>query len=121
MRFIHTRESQGRPLAKHQYIQLKITNLLIGLKQSRYTGIGAMSQLLNGHPEAYMTGSIAKLTGAKAFQEAAQEMVNLFGSEGYLEGEVSHLLNDAMGLSIVGGTEEMHRINIFNQYRRLSK
>ncbi len=121
MVLIETRASKGRPLSKHQYIQLKITNLLIGLKQSRYTGIGAMSQLLNGHPEAYMTGSIAKLTGAKAFQEAAQEMVNLFGSEGYLEGEISHLLNDAMGLSIVGGTEEMHRINIFNQYRRLSK
>lgn len=119
MDFIQTRASQGKPLAQHQYIQGKITDLLIGLAQSRFTGIGALSQLLNGHKAASMTGSIAKLTGANAFLAAAQDMVGLFGSEGFLEGEISHLLKDAIGFGTVGGTEEMHRINIFNQYQRL--
>lgn len=118
MSFIENRQSQGKPLANHQYIQGKITDILIGISQSRFMGIGALAQLLNGDSAAYSTGSIAKITGVKAMQQAAQHLVEIFGSEGYLEGEISQLLKDAIGYSSIGGTEAAHRMNIFNQYRR---
>lgn len=120
-RFIQSRNSFKKPLADHQYVQQKITNALIGLSQARWVGIGALSELLEAKPSAGLEGSIAKLTGTNAMIEGARDLMALLGSRGYQDGLASHLLKDALGWVSVGGTEETHRINIFNQYMRLRR
>ena len=66
-----------------------------------------------------MTCSIAKLCGAEAITQGALDLLKLYGSKGYHEGEVSTFLRDALAFCSVGGTEEMHRRNIISQMMRL--
>lgn len=116
--FLEQRKSFKQPLLKHQHVQRKITDILLGLEQSRWSGIGAMHQMLSGSGTAAMQSSIAKLTGARACVEGAQDLLTLMGSNGYQTSKASYLVQDALGFLTVGGTEEMHRINIFNQFMR---
>lgn len=116
--FLGPRSSFKLPLLKHQYIQGKIAETLIGLEQSRWVGIGALHQLLSNHPNAGMQSSIAKLTGVQACLNSARDLLSLLGSNGYQNSRGSRLVKDALGFITVGGTEEMHRINIFNQFMR---
>ena len=116
--FINGRESFHQPLSQHQYVQGKITDVLIGIEQSRWLGVSALHQLLKGDNQALVGSSVAKLAGTSTLEKSARDLMTLLGSEGYLEGEASQLLKDALGFSLVGGTEEMHRINIFNQFIR---
>lgn len=119
LKHIRERESFKRPLSEHQYVQRKITEVVIGMAQSRWTGLGALGQLLSGDREAFMNSSVAKIVGTEAFLNNARELMGLFGSNGYLDGLAAHLYKDASGWITVGGTEEMHRINVFNQLMRL--
>jgi hypothetical protein len=66
-----------------------------------------------------MLCSIAKLVGADDLVNSAISLMKLQGSTGYHEGVLSVLARDALGFASVGGTEEMHRKNIFNQMVRL--
>ncbi len=116
--FLEPRSSFKDPLLRHQHVQRKIVDTLIGLENSRWTGIGALHQLLSGKPTAAMQSSIAKLTGVRACLEGARDLLTLLGSNGYQTSQASHLVQDALGFLTVGGTEEMHRINIFNQFIR---
>jgi alkylation response protein AidB-like acyl-CoA dehydrogenase len=118
---VQSRESFKRPIADHQHVQRKITDAVVGIAQSRWTALGALGELLVGKKEALLTSSVAKLVGTEAFLKHARDLMSLFGSDGYLEGLASHLYQDASGWITVGGTEEMHRINIFNQLVRLSR
>lgn len=117
--FLEPRSSFKLPLLKHQYIQGKISDTLISLEQSRWVGIGALHQLLSGHRKAGMQSSIAKLTGVQACLNSTRDLLSLLGSNGYQNSRASRLVKDALGFITVGGTEEMHRINIFNQFMRL--
>jgi len=117
--FIQHRESGRRPLADHQYVQAKIVETIIGLEQSRWVGMGTLAQMLNNSPGAIRNGSIAKLTGVRALEKGTRELLSLLGSEGYQKGLATHLIQDALGFISVGGTEEMHRINIFRQHLKL--
>ena len=49
-----------------------------------------------------------------------EERVKLYGSLGYHNGRVAELMKNALAFASVGGTEEMHRKNIFNQMQRLA-
>ncbi|MCK5501426.1 MAG: acyl-CoA dehydrogenase, partial [Tritonibacter mobilis] len=65
--------------------------------------------------------SIAKLVGASAITDGAVDLLKLYGSRGYHEGEVSTFLRDALAFCSVGGIEEMHRRNIMNQMMRKAR
>lgn len=116
--FIAQRQSFKRPLSEHQYVQEKIVDTLMGLAQSRFVGMGALAQLLAGNPSSTLNASVTKLTGSQALLDASRELMALLGSDGYHLGEATHLVQDALGFMSVGGTREMHRIAIFNQYFR---
>ena len=116
--FLEKRQSFKRPLLEHQYVQGKLTEVLLGMSQSRWVGLGAMHQLLSGAPDAALQSSVAKLTGVRACFRGAHDLLTLLGSNGYQNSRASHLMQDAIGFGTVGGTEEMHRINIFNQFMR---
>jgi alkylation response protein AidB-like acyl-CoA dehydrogenase len=121
MAWLEERHSFGQPLLEHQHVQSKIAEALLALQQARWVGRGALRQMLANAPDKAMMSSIAKLCGSRAALGAALDLLSLMGSEGYLEGPFERLTRDAIGLMMVGGTEEMHKINIFNQFKKLSK
>ncbi|MFW8595110.1 acyl-CoA dehydrogenase family protein [Cribrihabitans neustonicus] len=119
MDYARERQTFGVPVIEHQYVQKKLTDLRIAAETAKWTAYGALHQLLTGAPEAAMSCSIAKLAGAEAVTEGAVDLLKLYGSKGYHEGEVSTFLRDALAFCSVGGTEEMHRRNIIGQMTRL--
>ncbi|SMF99346.1 acyl-CoA dehydrogenase family protein [Burkholderia singularis] len=114
------RDSFKSTIDQHQYVQKRIVDIRIGMERSRWLAYGALSQLLDGHREALLSCSIAKLVGAEDLINAATSLVKLYGSLGYHNGKVTELMKNALGFASVGGTEEMHRKNIFNQMQRLA-
>lgn len=121
MERLSERQSFNKPMASRQHVQRKLVDVAAGIAQSRWSGIGALDQLLKGDAEALFAGSVAKLKGTEGFLENAQALMSLFGSDGYLEGLASHLFRDAAGWITAGGTAETHRINIFSQMKRLRR
>lgn len=117
--FLQDRASGGQKLLERQYVQGKLTDVMRGLYESRWLGMGSLSQLLEGHPEAGMTGSMARLRGGEALIQGSQNLLSLMGSRGYQESLASRLVQDAMGMFAIGGTTEMHQMNIFHQFMRL--
>jgi alkylation response protein AidB-like acyl-CoA dehydrogenase len=120
MEYASTRNSFKSMIESHQYVQKRLVDIRVGMERSRWLAYGALSQLLSGEKEALMMSSIAKLVGAEDLIASATSLVKLYGSLGYHAGPVAELLKNAMGFASVGGTEEMHRKNIFNQMQRLS-
>lgn len=119
MAYAAARTSFKSTIDSHQYVQRRLVDLRIGMERSRWLAYGALSQLLEAHPEALMMCSIAKLVGAEDLIANATSLVKLYGSLGYHNGPVAELMKHALGFASVGGTEEMHRKNIFNQMQRL--
>lgn len=117
--WLEQRESMGRGLLEQQHVQRKLVDAIAGVHSSRMTGLGAVSAVLAEKAEAGMLASVAKMAGTEALVRATQDLMTLMGSEGYQEGLAAHLHSDAAGWLLAGGTEEMHRINVFQQWRRL--
>jgi alkylation response protein AidB-like acyl-CoA dehydrogenase len=111
----HARTSFGRRLHEHQYIQEKLVLLKTSMEQARYLAYAALDHLLAGSEEASSLGSIAKLVGTEGLFQASYEYLQLFGHFGYMDGDVSRFLRDAVGTRIAGGTSEMQKVNIFKQ------
>jgi alkylation response protein AidB-like acyl-CoA dehydrogenase len=121
MRYAAERESFNSAIDSHQYVQKRLVDIRIGIERSRWLAYGAFSQLMSGHPDALMNCSIAKLVGAEDLIAGATSLVKLYGSRGYHVGPLAELMKDALGFASVGGTEEMHRKNIFNQMQRRTR
>jgi len=120
LNYAATRSSFGESIDTHQYVQKRLVDMRIGMERSRWLAYGALSQLLTGQPEAWMMCSIAKIVGADDLISSATSLVKLYGSLGYHNGRIAELMKNALGFASVGGTEEMHRKNIFNQLQRLA-
>ncbi|MFP8780111.1 acyl-CoA dehydrogenase family protein [Hydrogenophaga sp. RWCD_12] len=120
MRYASARSSFKATIDSHQYVQRRLVDIRIGIERSRWQAYGALSQLLAEHPQALLSCSVAKLVGAEDLIASATSLVKLYGSLGYHNGPVTELMKNALGFASVGGTEEMHRKNIFNQMQRQS-
>ncbi|RAM62612.1 acyl-CoA dehydrogenase [Herbaspirillum rubrisubalbicans] len=118
--YARKRQSFDSAIDQHQYVQQRLVDMKIGMERNRWMAYGALGQLLEGHPEAWMSCSISKLSGVDDLVNSATGLLRMFGSLGYHSGPVSDFLRDALGFCSVGGTEEMHRKNIFNQITRLT-
>lgn len=115
------RTSFNSRIDEHQYVQKRLVDIRIGMERSKWMACGALQQLLTGEPEALMSCSIAKLVGSQDLIDGATSLLKLYGSLGYHNGPVAELLKNALAFASVGGTEEMHRKNIFNQMQRLAR
>lgn len=120
MRYAAGRMSFDSTIDQHQHVQRRLVDIRIGMERSKWMAWGALAQLLAERPEALMSCSIAKLVGAEDLIAGATSLVKLYGSLGYHNGPVAALMRNALGFASVGGTEEMHRKNIFNQMQRLA-
>ncbi|WAH60831.1 acyl-CoA dehydrogenase family protein [Pseudomonas silvicola] len=119
LEYAANRQSFKSAIDTHQYVQKRLVDLTIGMERNRWMVYAALHQLLTNDPQALLSCSIAKLGAAQDFIDSALSLLKLYGSLGYHEGPVSQLVKDALGFAAVGGTEEMHQKNIFNQILRL--
>lgn len=116
--FLQDRVSGKAALLDQQHVQRKFADAAQRLAASRWLGRAAYAQVLGGDAAARHNSSAAKLAGTQAFAETARDMVTLLGSRGYQDSVASRLLRDALGFASVGGTEELHRMNLFqNMFR----
>jgi alkylation response protein AidB-like acyl-CoA dehydrogenase len=120
MRHAAERRSFDAAIATHQYVQKRLVDIKIGLERTKWLSYAALGQLLSRHEEALMTCSIAKLVGAEDLVNGALDLMRLYGTAGYRDGAISTFTRDALALVSAGGTEEMHRKNIFGQMERLA-
>ena len=118
LQYAGARHSFQEAIVEHQYVQRRLTDIRIGMERSRWTALAAVGKLINEEPDALLACSVAKLVGSEDLIRSALDLVRLYGSRGYHEGPVARLMRDALGFASVGGTEEMHRKNIFNQMTR---
>lgn len=117
--YASARHSFNESIASHQYVQKRLVDVRIGIERTRWLAYAALDRLLGKQPDSLMLCSIAKLVGADDLVNSAVSLMKLQGSTGYHEGALAVLARDALGFASVGGTEEMHRKNIFNQMQRL--
>lgn len=120
LQYAHARQSFREAIAEHQHVQRRLTDIRIGMERSRWTALAAVGKLIHEEPDALLACSVAKLVGSEDLIRSALDLLRLYGSRGYQEGDVALLMRDALGFASVGGTEEMHRKNIFNQMTRLA-
>ena len=113
--YAQQREAFKAPIADHQYVQGRLTELRVIIDTVRAVSYTALSQLLAGHPAASMTCSAAKLAGCEGLCQATQHAMAILGHLGYMTGPATRAAADALGTRIAGGTAEMQRKNIFNQ------
>lgn len=113
--YAQRREAFKAPIADHQYVQGRLTELRVTIDTVRAVSYSALSQLLAGHPATSMTCSAAKLAGCEGLCQATQHAMAILGHLGYMTGPATRAAADALGTRIAGGTAEMQRKNIFNQ------
>lgn len=119
MAYAIARESFQSKLSDHQYVQGRLTEVKMHIERSCWLAYAALWQLEHNHEEAFLMCSISKLAGSEALIKSGEHLLRLYGSNGYQDGVIADLMRDALGFCSIGGTEEMHRKNIFNQLQRL--
>ncbi|CAN7648183.1 acyl-CoA/acyl-ACP dehydrogenase [Trinickia sp. LjRoot230] len=119
--YARTRTVLDVPLDTHQHVQRRLVDIRLRAERSRCTAWAALGQLLDHDPQALESCSIAKLSAARDLTESALDLLALHGSDGYRTGATSAFVTDALAMISAGGTEEMHRRNIFAQMRRCAE
>ncbi|WP_309477090.1 acyl-CoA dehydrogenase family protein [Trinickia acidisoli] len=106
------------PIDAHQYVQRRLVDVRMRAERSRWMALAALGQWLHGDPDALESCSIAKITAAQDLTQSAIDLLALHGSDGYRYGALSTFVTDALAMVSAGGTEEMHRRNVFAQMQR---
>ncbi|MBV6752248.1 acyl-CoA/acyl-ACP dehydrogenase [Pseudomonas chlororaphis] len=109
------RQAFGRQIAAYQYIQGRLTEMKMSSLICRNLTYVALEHLAEGDPEASILCSTAKYQGAEYLMKAAESLMQIHGHGGYSDPEISKYLRDAAGMKIAGGTNDIQRVNIFNQ------
>jgi isovaleryl-CoA dehydrogenase len=102
-------------LIDHEYMQGRLTDIRLDIEVTRAVSRAALDALVSGRPDASLSCSVAKLIGSESLVSSTRHVMAVLGHRGYMEGETSRCIQDALGTLIAGGTTEMQRKNIFNQ------
>lgn len=113
--YAETRTAFGDPIGKNQYVQEKVVRMRVAEE--------LLSAELDRTLQAYLAGrdvfgalSIIKAWGVEAARQAAEDLIGLLGSRGLRESERAQKdFRDLMGLSILGGTQELQKIVIYRE------
>jgi acyl-CoA dehydrogenase len=107
--YVNERSAFGRPLAKFQVTRHKIAEIALRLEAGRALTYRAL-QLFTSGQDALRETTMAKLLTQRDCVRTADEVVQLFGGNGYMrEYEVERSLRDARLGPIGGGSDEIMR------------
>src|SRR5215207_4328989 len=107
--FAKERQAFGRPIANHQVIRHKITDMAVKLERGRAVTYNALRLFTSGH-DAIREVTAAKLVTQRDCFEVADEAVQIHGGAGYMkEYDVERAARDARLGPIGGGTDEIMR------------
>ncbi|MEW9900580.1 acyl-CoA dehydrogenase family protein [Chitinivorax sp. PXF-14] len=105
--YVTTRETFGRPLARHQVIRHKLAEMATQVDVAREYSYRCAARMAADIP-AVREVSMAKNFATRVCDEVTYEAVQIFGGMGYMrESLVERLYRDGRILSIGGGTHEI--------------
>ncbi len=115
VRYAQERETFGKPICKHQAIQLKLGEMATQVEAARLL-IEQAAAKYDAHERCDMEAGMAKYFGSEAGVFCANEAMRIFGGYSYsVEYDIERYYRDAMLMCIGEGTNEMQRIIIAKQ------
>jgi alkylation response protein AidB-like acyl-CoA dehydrogenase len=124
LEYARSRETMGRPIAKHQLIAAKLAEMETKCEAARGL-LYRFGQMVDaGVPDKELTkaGAMAKLYCSDVAMEATTEAVQVLGGYGYIkEYPVERMMRDAKITQIYEGTNEIQRIVIAREMLRESR
>jgi alkylation response protein AidB-like acyl-CoA dehydrogenase len=124
LEYAKTRETMGRPIARHQLIQAKLADMETECEAARglLYRFGQMADAGIDGPELTKASAMAKLKCGDVAMWAATEAVQILGGYGYIrEYPVERFMRDAKITQIYEGTQEIQRLVIAREMLRESR
>ncbi|MCB9881505.1 MAG: acyl-CoA dehydrogenase [Planctomycetes bacterium] len=113
---VTAREQFGRPLARFQLVQAKLSDSLAELEAARLLVARAARAVDTGSSSRYLS-SAAKMLATETAQTIVDRCVQLFGGRGVMRGSiVERLYRDVRALRIYEGTTEIHQLIIAREW-----
>jgi acyl-CoA dehydrogenase len=107
LEYVNERTAFGRPIGKFQVTRHKIAEIALRAETGRALTYRALGLFVNGH-DALRETTMAKLLTQRDCVRTADDVVQLFGGNGYMrEYEVERALRDARLGPIGGGSDEI--------------
>jgi glutaryl-CoA dehydrogenase (non-decarboxylating) len=108
-----TRRQFGKPLAGHQLVQRKLTEMIVNTRAARLLCLHAGYRRSLGAPDAATETLIAKYFASRAAVRAANDAVQLHGANGLSQDyPVERYLRDAKVTEIIEGSTQIQQIAI---------
>ena len=115
LRYAQERQSFGKPIAKHQAIQLKLADMATRVEAAKLL-IDSAAKKYDSGERCDMEAGMAKYFASEAGVYCSQEAMRIFGGYSYsTEYEIERFYRDAMLMCIGEGTNELQRIIIARQ------
>ena len=115
LRYSQERETFGKPIWKHQAIQLKLAEMITQVEAARLLIRSAAEKYDRGE-RCDLEASMAKYFGSEAGVFCAQEAMRIFGGYSYsTEYEIERYYRDSMLMCIGEGTNEVLKTVIAKQ------
>lgn len=109
LQYVDERSAFGRPIGQFQVTRHKIAEIAVRLETSRALTYNALRLFVGGH-DALRETTMSKLLTQRNCVQTADDVVQIFGGNGYMrEYEVERSLRDARLGPIGGGSDEIMR------------
>jgi alkylation response protein AidB-like acyl-CoA dehydrogenase len=124
LEYARTRETMGKPIAKHQLIAAKLADMETRCELARGVlyKVGQMVDAGVDGPDLTKISAIAKLACTDAAMWVTTEAVQILGGYGYIEEyPVERMMRDAKITQIYEGTNEIQRLVIAREMLKESR
>jgi len=112
IRYAQQRVTFGKPIARHQAIQIKLADMATRIEAARLLVISAAEKKESGE-RCDLEAGMAKLFASETALEVSTEAMRILGGNGYSKDfPVERYYRDAPLLVIGGGTNELQRLII---------
>lgn len=116
--YVNDRVTFGKPISHYQLIQEKLTDMEIGLENTRNLLYKTLWMMDNGK-SVRIESALLKRYGAQSCEKVASEALQIYGGLGYTtETRLGRIWKDVRGHQIAGGTDE---IMVYIAGRQLAK
>lgn len=115
MERVLSRHAFGHMIGSYQYVQGRLTEMKMSSVICRSLTYESLRLLEGKSPEASLVCSSTKYQAAERLVVSADSLMQIYGHLGYSDPMIGKYVRDAAGMKIAGGTNDIQRINIFNQ------